>query len=226
MADIVLQNKILCEYIWNNRNKRKSHLETIMEHIKKEKNYNKTQLFQIKKHITNNFISKYVKYWSSANRTRTNFIKKYTRFMESDIKVTFKKINLKFVANINDITSFGNIGNRGRGRPYKSYEDCSSKTKKRRVHELRDKYNQELLRAAVTPKKRCKCSLLNDEHDEETIKNKVLAMYMGLGLSRRKYELLRTYNERLFGNKFYPSYAKIHAVKKNCYPKDITVTEN
>lgn len=39
-------------------------------------------------------------------------------------------------------------------------------------------------------------------------------MYMDLDLSRRKYELLRIYNKRLFGNKFYPSYAKIQAVKK------------
>lgn len=79
--------------------------------------------------------------------------------MKSEIKITFTKINLKFVANINDNTSCGNIGNHDRGRPCKSYEDCSSKTKKRRVHKLRGKYNQELLRAAVMPnnKKRCKC---------------------------------------------------------------------
>lgn len=50
MADIIFKNKILCEYILNNNNKRKSHFETIMENIKRDNNYNTTQLFQIKKH--------------------------------------------------------------------------------------------------------------------------------------------------------------------------------
>ncbi|KYN22385.1 hypothetical protein ALC57_05219 [Trachymyrmex cornetzi] len=51
-------------------------------------------------------------------------------------------------------------------------------------------------------------------------------MYMDLGLSKRKYKLLRTYNECLFGNKFYPSYENIQAAKKKCYPQNIIVNEN
>lgn len=51
-------------------------------------------------------------------------------------------------------------------------------------------------------------------------------MYMDLGLSRKKYELLRTYNKHLFEEKLYPSYAKIQTVKKKCFPQDIIITEN
>lgn len=38
--------------------------------------------------------------------------------------------------------------------------------------------------------------------------------------------MLRTYNERLFEDKLYPSYAKIQAAKIKCYLQNITVTEN
>lgn len=130
MADIILKNKILCEFIWNSNNKRKSYLETIMENIKKDNNYHKTQLLQIKKHITNNFICKYTKYWSNANRTRTNFIKKYKKFMEKEIKITFKKIDIRPVATTSTNSLSGNVEHRSRGRPRKSYEDCSTNTKK------------------------------------------------------------------------------------------------
>lgn len=59
--------------------------------------------------------------------------------MESEIKITFKKIHLKSIANtvpsVN--SSSGNVENRGRG-PRKSY-DYNSRTKKRRLYELRSK---------------------------------------------------------------------------------------
>jgi len=199
-----------------------------MEHINKNKNYNKTQLFEIKKHITNSFISKYAKYWSNANRTRTTFMKKYAQFMENEIKITFKKMNLRSVAIPSPSNSSASGNARNRDRPRKLYEHCSSKNKKRRVHELRSKYSQELLRAAVAPnkKKHCEYVLPNDEQDRETFINKILAMYMDLGLSKRKYELLRAYNKHLFGNKLYPPYAKIQAAKQKCYPQNISVTEN
>jgi len=88
MADIILKYKISYECICS-KNKRKSHLETIMEHINEDNKNNKMQLFQIKKHVNNDFLFKYVKYlkyWSNANRTRINFVKKYT---ECEIKISF-----------------------------------------------------------------------------------------------------------------------------------------
>lgn len=101
-------------------------------------------------------------------------------------------------------------------------------TQKRRSHELRIKYSQELLSSAIVPNKNKHYKYLssNNKQDEETITNKILAMFMDLGLSKRKYELLRNYNKSLFGDKLYPSYNKIQTAKKKCYPQNITVTEN
>lgn len=52
--------------------------------------------------------------------------------MESEIKITLKKIHLRSVAitSPSDSLSSGNARNRGRGRPRKSYEDCSIRPKK------------------------------------------------------------------------------------------------
>lgn len=88
--------------------------------------------------------------------------------------------------------------------------------------------SQELLRAAIAPNNKIcsESSLLNNEEDKEIFINKILTMYMDLGLSKRKYDLLRTYNKCLFGDKLYPSYTKIQVAKKQCYSQNITVTKN
>lgn len=58
--------------------------------------------------------------------------------MESEIKITFKKIRHRSVAiiTLSDSSSSGNAENRSRGRSRKSYENCSSKIQKRRLYEL------------------------------------------------------------------------------------------
>lgn len=125
-------------------------------------------------------------------------------------------MHLRFV--VTPSSSSGHVENRSRsrGRPSKLYADCSSKPKKRRLHAIRDKYNQELLQAGIAFNNETRYKFLqsNNEQDEETFVNKTLSMYMDLGLSRKKYELLRTYNKHLSGNKFYLPYAKIQAAKK------------
>lgn len=54
--------------------------------------------------------------------------------------------------------------------------------------------------------------------------NKTLAMYMDLGLTKTKFELLRSHNLEMFGSKMYPTYGKIQIAKKQCYPNDVIVT--
>lgn len=44
-------------------------------------------------------------------------------------------------------------------------------------------------------------------------------------MTREKYEHLRKYNAQYFGSKQCPPYEKIQAVKIDCYPRDIIITE-
>lgn len=46
-----------------------------------------------------------------------------------------------------------------------------------------------------------------------------------MGMTREKYEHLRKYNARYFGNKQCPPYEKIQTAKIECYPRNITITE-
>lgn len=45
-------------------------------------------------------------------------------------------------------------------------------------------------------------------------------MYIDLGLIKRTYEKLRTYNKEISANNSYPPYSLITETKKTCYPYD------
>lgn len=116
-----------------------------------------------------------------------------------------------------------------RGWPRLSYHEGSDKTKKRRVHELVEKYTDEELTRATDS---LRSNSINQPVSEKEIKqterdvNGSLAMYMDLEMTRDKYKKLRMYNEDLQGDKLYPPYEAIREAKKKCYSKDIIVTEN
>lgn len=63
--------------------------------------------------------------------------------------------------------------------------------------------------------------------DRVSIRNNGLALYMDMGLTRSKYIMLRKFNSKngIKTNKF-PSYEGIFRAKNDCYPLNITVTEN
>jgi len=56
--------------------------------------------------------------------------------------------------------------------------------------------------------------------------NKVLAMFVDLDLTKRKYEKLRNHTYNIHGNKLYPPYSAIVEAKKACYPEHITFSTN
>lgn len=56
--------------------------------------------------------------------------------------------------------------------------------------------------------------------------NKVLAMYVDLECTQRKYEKLRKHNERIGNDKLYPPYLYVSTAKTMCYPDHIYVSES
>lgn len=79
-----------------------------------------------------------------------------------------------------------------------------------------------IIAKAVAVSTKMKKSTADEEYN---FLNTVLAMYMDLGLSKAKYEILRSYNLSLFNNKNYPPYKKLSAAKEDCYPNNTTITE-
>lgn len=196
-----------------------------MENIEKKYNFINNQLEQIRRKVSCTFISQYHRYWKIARQTQSKFDEKNELFMKNNFTIEFKKVNLLSFENIasNNLQSDSNL--RGRGRPRKNFENCSRQTQKRRFKELQNKYNQaELINAIIFPKTKQKLNKSKNKFSKDLI-NGTLALYMDMGMTREKYEHLRKYNARYFGNKQCPPYAQIQAAKIDCFPRDITITE-
>lgn len=97
------------------------------------------------------------------------------------------------------------------GRPRLSYEERCNKTKQRRIVELASAHCKEQLNKALKIKNRqtdrsIECEIdITDDYNESNI-NKILAMYVDLDLTKRKFEKLKSHNEIITGTKLYPPY--------------------
>ncbi|EFN81128.1 hypothetical protein EAI_00045, partial [Harpegnathos saltator] len=105
------------------------------------------------------------------------------------------------------------------------YEESSERSKRRRINEIFSTFCQEQLNRAAyhqhdkqtfVPAKKEK-----DNEEDEHFSDTVLAMYMDLDLTKSKYNTLRSYNEKLLGDKSYPPYPKVLSAKTRCYPENI-----
>lgn len=86
--------------------------------------------------------------------------------------------------------------NNSRGRPCKSFAEGCERTKRRRVEELVLNHSAEELSRALEltnflPNKDSSANVELVKDDSPKI-NKMLAMYMDLGLTRRKYNKFKT----------------------------------
>lgn len=61
----------------------------------------------------------------------------------------------------------------------------------------------------------------------ESVRNNALALYMDLGLTRRKYQTLREFNKyNCVSNDKFPPYSAIFSAKNDCYPFNVQVSES
>lgn len=175
----------------------------------------------MKQKLNTSFLPVFTRYWNNSNRLQRTFRKIYTYFPEQMFKVQFKTVT----PTRSSIQLPPTRSSTRRGRSRSTYENCSVRTKRRRVQELRCNYDQEALAKAVL----FKIDESREKHtidEERNFLNTVLAMYMDLGMSKAKYENLRSYNFLLFKDKNYPPYEKLRCLKKDCYPDNVTITEH
>lgn len=110
-----------------------------------------------------------------------------------------------------------------RGRPSKAFEECSQKTKRRRVEELVRTHNFSELNFAAEESARL--SGITKNCEKKTISSeKSLALCLDLGLSERKYLTLRRTVNNIHKDCF-PSLYQIRRKKIELLPKTIISTE-
>lgn len=166
-----------------------------------------------------------------ATRNRLAFVRQFKRFIDN--LFTVRLISILHTQCPSNSASFPNeppdSSANKRGRPRLSYHEGSDKTRKRRIHELIEKYTYDELTQAADS---LRSNSINQPGPKKKIQkierdvNGSLAMYMDLEMTKDKYKKLRMYNEDLHGDKLYPPYEDIREAKEKCYPKDIIVTEN
>lgn len=121
-----------------------------------------------------------------------------------------------------------------RGHPRSALGEGSEKTKRRQIDEIASKFSKEdLMKALEIKDKQESVHELNSEADtsgldkhNDTQINNILAMCMDLNLTKNKYKKLRLHNEKINGNKSYPSYTELLAAKKECYPDNVKITDS
>lgn len=124
------------------------------------------------------------------------------------------------------------------GRPQKSFGDVSERTKRRKTEALRSKMSSEELTFATHVKLQCegKTDASNvikgltqsptrarkyrkalirrqNEQKQQLAPLEALSMFVEAGLSRKQYEIIRSFNTNN-----YPCYTILQKAKKDCYP--------
>ena len=128
------------------------------------------------------------------------------------------------------------------GRPKKEFEDCSQRSKRRKVKELTHSVGAEQMVMAIkthlhSSGKRCSAELveelaLSSPERGKAIKklrstievtnglsaDEALAMILDLDLSSNKYRMLKQHTMS-YNRSLYPSYELVKRSKELCYPK-------
>lgn len=150
------------------------------------------------------------KIWKEANRNRKVFQKRHEVWLNS----FFTQSITSFAT-----TSSENAGS-SRGRPRKSFEEASIKTKKRRVEELLTKPTAELRFAVERSEPTCSKKTISPGLSAK----QALALYLDLNLSVKKYNILRSVVNVIHKDCF-PSYHALVQTKQLYLPTNINVTE-
>ena len=245
-------NKTLCEIIWNcSNNNNKERINAVIDHIKSTGTLlSDDHINRLQSYLRKTFLPDYNKKWAKANRTKHIFLTKHADFVQKEFQIPFQNSadesctrseNERFVSNVSDISK--------RGRPRVTFEEGSSRTKRRRISDIASSYSKEELSMALKLKNK-QCDDDNGDNDRNNYDDidvddgdgdgdddddlyddqpayiaKILAMYMDLKLMKRKYQKLRYHNKQIHGDKMYPSYPKLMAYKASCYTDNVQVSQ-
>lgn len=195
-------------------------------------------LSQSDKNNISKILDKFRKKWQECRRFEPKFFEKFDKWLS--VPVHFNEEN--------DMIVRGNKN--GRGRPSTSFQEASSRTKRRKAASLRDNHDvQELLCASEmslrasgnrdaakvvkdittgSPSTASKYrSSLSKNEETELSADAALALLVEQKLTKGQYKGLRSVSLQQ-GCKLYPSYNSVLQAKQYCYPpkSDVKITES
>jgi len=223
-----INNKALCEQLWNkDLNDKVNEEKILMDSIKANNSFFEEQLRQIREKLIKTFLPTFKRQWQSVSRKKDKFINQYNCYLKKNFTVTFNspsKSSLETDTELQQLTNVKVKHNAGRTR--KSFQEASEVTKRRRNSELSSLYTAEELAKAL--KKKIAVNIKETEIGHGSHQNachQTLAMFVDTRLSKSKFQNLNTHLERICGSKLLTSYDTLFEVKKLCYPDHIEITE-
>ena len=229
----------LCDLLWKCKETDKnSKHDYVISQLKSKYSLSEDEENSLRTQLITTFFPNFNTKWNEVCRKKDRFIHKNTAFLQKDFIFDLSQpstsqlqtSNEKELDNIDNNDQSNESNKVKRGRPRLSYEEGSSKTKKRRSAELSKNYSREELMEALKISEKDLIRQPNSESSssiniiQSVNVNKSLAMYVDLDLSKAKYEKLRLHNKDIHGNQIYPHYKLLTKAKNDCFPDHIHTT--
>lgn len=195
-------------------NKKMDHAESFLLNAQ---NYSEDQQKQVK-HKLSNLKSEIKRRWVASHYVEDLFLKRNDSWLQGTFELP------------QAITRSG--------RPQKSFDDVSERSKRRKTETIRREMTSEELTFATHVKLRCEgkadaSNMIKNLTKSPNRANKyrkaliqsqkqqiqqltpveALSMFVEAGLSRKQYEIIRNFNKKI-----YPCYTLLQKAKKDCYP--------
>lgn len=193
-------------------------------------------------------VNKMIQRWECSKRVQDRFLKKNNDWLQKNIEL--KKGSQKEKTNTEPRETQNDEKNSKTGRRELSFSESSERSKRRKTEELRAKVSTEALLYSATSKLRSegnidfakvvrdisegsptkaaryRKSLESTNNNVPFTENEALSLYVELGLSQSKYQLLRNAHMEK-KSRMFPAYKKIQKAKLQCYPATgMSFTEN
>lgn len=167
--------------------------------------------------VSHFFCLSIVKKWHKCARIRDRFLRDYSEWLEQEIYLTEAlKFYIEYPSSVQNP-----VPGPSRGRPQLPFQECSTKTKKRRVEKLVKNYSFNELSFATQ-----QLSAPSKSVDKSKVfsPQQALALYLDLSLTERKYNILRSTVNTLHKDCF-PRVAIIREYRNQLLPRSINITE-
>lgn len=211
-ADHTIKNiDLLEEWIASGKGDRKNKILLKIQSLLNVGQYSDEALVTLE-NIAKNYCLSLSTKWANCSRTRKVLLQRHSEWLSKIIQIprhVFEKT--KTPQELEARTS--------RGRPRVAFQESSSKTKKRRAQDLLSSHSAEELNFAA------ELSLKNTTTDlKSPAPQELLALYLDLGLTERKYIRLRKFLIA-FQFRSFPSVYSLRMMKNHFLPSDIQVTD-
>lgn len=226
---------------YENDTKKRQHVQNVVVTRLRTNKFPEEHLTAVRQSV-NVFCTQVSQKWKGCARNEKAFLKKYPAWLRADFLLPFPESDV-------NVPSSSKLG---AGRPQIRFEESSERTKRRKTMELRAKHETKQLTYAAQMSLRSsgkedaaklmhealhttpsRASKIRKAWQQQRNKNamvpysaeEALSLFIETKMTKNQYQKIRS-GAVAKGANIYPSYHKLRAAKKKCYPKQGSVKKN